>query len=298
MIHGWHIFPYVVARLSRGMWNIPKLVEEMESNIDRILKLLKFMVDRKELPPFEHVWMRRTIASFVPEDYRILSRHRYVLESNGFFFMNGRTAIEMILFGTERMQEIAWNWLKKDLPIYLELITDVDLEDIKKKWRDEIEGEITDFDMRFSPLKHSTLLGFINQSPRDDYYSFLIKCSRVCSHQLVRHRVISWIQKSDRVTLPTVTWERQYWMQKYPKHIRRRIREIVDRTFDEYNKLLELGVAREDARYIVPQISDTYLWGTARYDDWMSFISKRRTPEAQQEIRVVASEIEKVIWNE
>jgi thymidylate synthase (FAD) len=52
-----------------------------------------------------------------------------------------------------------------------------------------------------------------------------------------------------------------------------------------YEKLIELGVPREQARFILPNGQYTNAIVTANLGDWMMFLNKRLKPDAQKEIR-------------
>ena len=60
-----------------------------------------------------------------------------------------------------------------------------------------------------------------------------------------------------------------------------------------YNLLRNLGVKKEDARYILPNAATTRLYVTGNFQAWKDFINLRSGPEVQWEIRQVAQEIER-----
>ncbi|MDW8044246.1 MAG: FAD-dependent thymidylate synthase [Nitrososphaerota archaeon] len=115
--------------------------------------------------------------------------------------------------------------------------------------------------------------------------------SRVCSHQLIRHRIASYNQESQRVTLahkeemiipPSI--------QNNPEAIK--IFDEVRRfTIEKMEELLRIGIPKEDARFILPQCVATKLIMTMNARSLMHFLSLRLSAKAQWEIRELASRI-------
>ncbi len=64
--------------------------------------------------------------------------------------------------------------------------------------------------------------------------------------------------------------------------------DTMERLLDSYNKLLELGVAKEQARIMLPLNQYTEVYWTASFQAIMNFIELRDDPHAQYEIRVYA----------
>jgi thymidylate synthase (FAD) len=112
--------------------------------------------------------------------------------------------------------------------------------------------------------------------------------SRVASHQLVRHRLASFSQQSQRYVAMTpdaiVT----------PPEVAKRpeaagiFSEQVKSAHLAYNRLVELGVPREDARFILPHGWETSLMLTMNARELHHFFSLRLCRRAQWEIRGAA----------
>ena len=68
----------------------------------------------------------------------------------------------------------------------------------------------------------------------------------------------------------------QYWKESQKKSV------------DSYNKLLKMGVAKEQARSILPLTVYTQVWWTASFQSIMNFIELRDEPTAQVEIQEYA----------
>ncbi len=111
--------------------------------------------------------------------------------------------------------------------------------------------------------------------------------SRVCTHQLVRHRLASYTQQSQR-----------YVKLRNPKYIvpesimdsefRDEYMELLERASDLYRRMVESGVRKEDARFILPQGIETKIVITMNARELRHFIKLRCDKSAQWEIRNLA----------
>ena len=121
-------------------------------------------------------------------------------------------------------------------------------------------------------------------------YMFEIEdCSRVTTHQLVRHRAVSYDQESQRFSAATregaVT----------PPSIR--ASDAASAAYDEglkavyaaYEKMVTAGVPKEDARYILPSAIKTKLVMTLSARSLMHVVWQRTALQAQWEIRELAT---------
>ena len=129
----------------------------------------------------------------------------------------------------------------------------------------------------FSTLEHAS-------------YTFAVDgVSRALTHQLVRHRIASFNQQSQRYVkfadgLATVK----------PASIA--ANEDAGAVFDEaiavaieaYEKLLAAGVPAEDARYLLPNAAETKIVITMNVRELLHFFSLRCCNRAQWEIRDMA----------
>jgi thymidylate synthase (FAD) len=120
--------------------------------------------------------------------------------------------------------------------------------------------------------------------------------SRAMTHQLVRHRIASYTQQSQRY----VTYDT---LEKYvtPPSIESNMeaKKIFDETLmrisGTYNKLLKLGISKEDARFILPSAAKTNIIVTMNARELRHFFNLRCCARAQWEIREVATEIFKQV---
>ena len=115
-----------------------------------------------------------------------------------------------------------------------------------------------------------------------------IDLSRVASHQLVRHRLASYAQESQRSSQQ----EPEVILPEYPPEILDRVLLFLDSAYDMYSWLLSSGIKYEDARYILPQCFATKIRVTANFRTWIHFLRLRLDPSAQEEIRRIAEQIQ------
>lgn len=121
-------------------------------------------------------------------------------------------------------------------------------------------------------------------------YMFEIEdCSRVTTHQLVRHRAVSYDQESQRfsaatkegvVTPPSISSNEAAY---------RAYDEALKSIYAAYEKLVAAGVPKEDARYILPSAIKTKLVMTLSARSLMHMVWQRTALQAQWEIRELAT---------
>lgn len=110
--------------------------------------------------------------------------------------------------------------------------------------------------------------------------------SRACSHQLVRHRLASIVQESQRYT--KVEGDDWYVI---PPYIEERVGlkhwyEVrMENSKFTYERFIKNGVALEDARYLLPEATKTNLTMTMNVRELFRFFDLRLDEHAQWEIR-------------
>jgi len=110
--------------------------------------------------------------------------------------------------------------------------------------------------------------------------------SRICSHQMVRSKHLDFLQRSQRYCKEDLAY------QVYPKSkVGSIFEEAYEASMQYYKELLELGVKKEDARFVLPEATQTELIVTGNFQAWLDFIRLRADTHAQWEIRQVAKEI-------
>ena len=121
-------------------------------------------------------------------------------------------------------------------------------------------------------------------------YTFAIDgVSRAMTHQLVRHRLASYNQQSQRyvsydesptfIMPPAVAGNEQVAVA---------FRAQCEAAFAAYRSLLDAGVAAEDARYLLPNAMETKIVVTMNIRELLHFFGLRCCKRAQWEIRGVA----------
>jgi len=120
-------------------------------------------------------------------------------------------------------------------------------------------------------------------------FTFLIEgISRVCTHQIVRHRMASYLQMSLRyssvenldIVIPD-TIRNSEFLDEY--------NEIFSKSKELYQRMINSEIPKEDARFIIPQGIETRIIVTMNARSLMHFFRIRlKNPHAQWEIRKVA----------
>lgn len=116
--------------------------------------------------------------------------------------------------------------------------------------------------------------------------------SRSCSHQLVRHRLASFVQQSQRYCKYDLSGNDWYIIPKEIEQDEFRL-AAFENTMQScglrYNQLLADGVKPEDARYVLPEATKTSLTMTMNAREFFSMLNLRLSPKAQLEIRELAA---------
>ncbi|NMB25030.1 MAG: FAD-dependent thymidylate synthase [Firmicutes bacterium] len=120
------------------------------------------------------------------------------------------------------------------------------------------------------------------------YATFRIKGgSRAFTHQIVRHRLASYSQQSQRyVSEASFDYvEPETVMANSAAH--RRYVELMEEIKRAYGELQELGVPKEDARFILPNAVTSEIVISANLREWRHIFSVRCEVHAQWEIRTI-----------
>ncbi len=139
----------------------------------------------------------------------------------------------------------------------------------------------------FSVLEHVTFTFAING------------ISRSATHQLVRHRIASYSQQSQRFVR-----FREYFPYITPHTVKEnaRAQEALEKSMDEiqnlYKKLLDLGIPPEDARYVLPNATATNIVVTFNARSLQNFLRLRCCNRAQWEIRSLAEKMLAILQKE
>ena len=112
--------------------------------------------------------------------------------------------------------------------------------------------------------------------------------SRACSHQLVRHRMASFSQQSQRYTPIRRLKERVIVPPSIEEKTRSQFDEHIDSSSKTYETMVRAGVPREDARFVLPNATETHLLLTMDSRSLLHFLGLRCCTRAQWEIKTLA----------
>lgn len=145
---------------------------------------------------------------------------------------------------------------------------------------------------------------FIRSAIRRGHHSILehasasfriLGASRAFTHQLVRHRIASYSQQSQRYVdeaefnyiVPDDINADEKALAVYREH--------MEMTRQAYMKLRELGIKKEDARFILPNALESQIVFSANFRELRSVFNLRLDKSAQWEIRRVCMEMLKIM---
>ncbi len=113
--------------------------------------------------------------------------------------------------------------------------------------------------------------------------------SRATTHQLVRHRLASYSQQSQRYVSfkDHIEFILPPSIGSSPEH-KKRFVEAIEDIFELYKELIDDGIPKEDARYILPNATETKIIVTMNARELLHFFSLRGCERAQWEIRAMA----------
>lgn len=157
-------------------------------------------------------------------------------------------------------------------------------------------ADISDPDKNVKRAKHCSSKGHLAVLRFAHAVFRVSDISRVCSHQMVRSKHLDFLQKSQRYTKTDfsecLSLEVPPFFETYDDAAEV-LKESLEHSYEQYNKLLSLGAKKEDARMVLPNFSPTSLNVVGNFQAWLDFIKLRNAKEAQYEIRLVAQEIER-----
>ena len=131
------------------------------------------------------------------------------------------------------------------------------------------------------------------------YFTFKIEgISRACSHQLVRHRMCSFTQRSQRYcneneyryTIPHSIFDNPLFGESLADYNR-----VIDSTTESYNDLCAKGVPKEDARYVLPNACSTDLYLSCNLRELIHICNERLCSKAQWEIRELVQKMVELV---
>jgi thymidylate synthase (FAD) len=128
--------------------------------------------------------------------------------------------------------------------------------------------------------------------------TFLISgISRAASHQIVRNRLCSIVQMSQRyVDQSDIGFVIPESIMREPNAL-----GLFKRSIDDAKRTYEIlisqyGIPREDARFLLPEATETELSITANFREYLHVIDERVSRHAQWEIREIFSRVWKFLY--
>jgi thymidylate synthase (FAD) len=120
--------------------------------------------------------------------------------------------------------------------------------------------------------------------------------SRACSHQLVRHRIASYSQESQRyvdlsdpeLVMPPSVAQSLEAMKIWD--------DLIGQVKEAYRDLRRLGIRKEDSRFLLPNATATRIVVTMNFRELRHFFRIRCDRAAQWEIRALAKEMLKLAY--
>lgn len=119
--------------------------------------------------------------------------------------------------------------------------------------------------------------------------------SRSFTHQMVRHRLCSFTQQSQRYV------DESGFGYVIPDSIRNNslaqnlFRGFMRRAKQVYSELQQMGIKNEDARFVLPNAVESEIVITANFREWRHIFDLRGETEAQWEIRMITIKILKIL---
>lgn len=160
----------------------------------------------------------------------------------------------------------------------------VDVEELKKKVSQDYAKKL---------IKHIAEAGHLSPLEHASFTFAIEGISRACSHQLVRHRIASFSQQSQRyvkeggfnfIVPPKI---------KAKKEAHEKFLGAIEAARVAYDEMLKIAPA-EDARFLLPNACETRIVVTMNTRSLYNFFDHRLCVRAQWEIRALANEMLKL----
>ncbi|MFT3714991.1 MAG: FAD-dependent thymidylate synthase [Gordonia sp. (in: high G+C Gram-positive bacteria)] len=154
-------------------------------------------------------------------------------------------------------------------------------------------------------LRHVLEVGHTSLFEHANATFYITGISRSCTHELIRHRHFSYSQLSQRfvpehdfdvVAPPAIRGDRELeeLFTQATDSSRQAYSELLDKLEEKFegvpNAILRRKQARQAARSVLPNATETKIVVTGNYRAWRHFIGMRATEHADVEIRELAVE--------
>jgi len=135
-------------------------------------------------------------------------------------------------------------------------------------------------------LKKSNEFGHLDVLEHGLLTFSITNVSRAFTHQMVRYRLASFSQQSQRHIRAKVD---EPWYIKPPSLTSQKYDELMNQIGKTYNEfLLDTSIKKEDARFVLPNAAITHITMSANPRELKHIFAQRCDPAAQWEIRRVA----------
>ena len=144
--------------------------------------------------------------------------------------------------------------------------------------------------------------------------TFMIECPRDIGRQLLRHRSFSFQEFSQRYAVADLGWELKDARLQDTKNRQNSVLTediglnawweqaqyaVNDKALDLYEEALELGIAKEQARALLPEgLTMSRMYANGNLRSWIFYLKQRLDPTTQKEHRDVANQCRDIIFSE
>ena len=125
-------------------------------------------------------------------------------------------------------------------------------------------------------------------------YTFVAYTDRGISHEIVRHRVLSYSQESTRYVnykskgIQLIDWP-------VPESLRDQYATVMAQVEGLYNDLITAGVKPQFARNVLPNATKTEIAMSGRMSGWSHFVDLRESAAAHPDIRFIAEYVKDML---
>ncbi|NLF83215.1 MAG: FAD-dependent thymidylate synthase [Candidatus Gastranaerophilales bacterium] len=139
-----------------------------------------------------------------------------------------------------------------------------------------------------------TMLKLVRKVLQSGHYSTIEHChyvftisgvSRACTHQLVRHRHMSFSQKSQRYVVEEGQFEYITPATVVKSGLQVDYDNLMTQIAEFYDKMIESGIPAEDARFILPNAATSSMVASLNLREMIHVANLRLCTNAQHEIR-------------
>ena len=158
-------------------------------------------------------------------------------------------------------------------------------------WDKEEKEDYGTFVKRIVKKGHESVIEHVS-------FTFRIEgVSRALTHQLVRHRIASYSQRSQRyvdegefeyVTPPNVESDEK---------ARKLFVDFMEESKELYHRLRGMGIRKQDARFVLPNACETRIFVTMNARSLRNFFHLRMARDAQWEIRKLATKMFDLVYD-